>query len=261
MIPRGGESSALSSPVGRTVAFLPCVSGDFVQSPKPEFLVSVQDGTFSSAPRRPGLWGPRPSPPRARVWPRASALQPTVFLRMASPLAVIHLLVKLTAHFQASDRRLTQAARPLPGPPRTPPARRPADPARTAQRTRPASETRRPRRDSGPRGKGLRRASPAAASVAHARGPRFPAPLPSPGPRLSAGAPAAAAALGGLSLAARRSPALAGRRFQDGRGASGSCGGLEAEAEPSHSRTSGLPSPAPGCSLLPAAAMRGPVHG
>lgn len=53
----------------------------------------------------------------------------------------------------------------------------------------------------------------------------------------------------------------AGRRSQDGRRALGSCGGLEAEAEPSHSRTSGLRSLASGCSLPRAAAMRGSVHG
>jgi hypothetical protein len=47
-----------------------------------------------------------------------------------------------------------------------------------------------------------------------------------------------------LSLAARRPRRSAGRRpHQDGRGAHGSCGGLEAEAEPSHSRTSGFGSP------------------
>lgn len=177
---------------------------------------------------------------------------------MASPLAVIH---------SESSRRTSKspvAARsgprgPSRGPPRKPTIGRPGARAGRAQRIISTSKTRRPPRLVAPTCLPRR---------LHSRPRRRPLapflsapPLPSPAPRPSAAAPAAAAALGGLSLAARRSPALAGHRSQDGRGASGSCGGLEAEAEPSHSRTSGLRFPAPGCSLLPAAAMRGPVHG
>lgn len=181
---------------------------------------------------------------------------------MASPLAAIHSL-QFTAHFEVPGGRLIRTARPLPGSPAQAHHRPPGStgapcPAHTPREQNPAAAA----GPQPPRGKGPRRGSRAASSVAHAAGPRrrsF-APLPSPAPRPAAAAPTAAA-LGGLSLAARRSPALAGRRSQDGRCASGSCGGLEAEAEPSHSRTSGLRFPAPGCSLPPAAAMRGPVHG
>lgn len=121
-----------------------------------------------------------------------------------------------------------------------------------------------------PRAPGANRCDPDVPPWSPPRSPTPPATEAAPSAPPLAGLPgvpapalAAAAALGGLSLAARRSLALAGRRSQDGRGASGSCGGLEAEAEPkpNHSRISGLRSPAPGCSSVPATAMRGSMHG
>lgn len=60
----------------------------------------------------PGLTGPRASSPACDL----SALQLTLFLRMASPLAVSHLL-KFTKHLKVINRRLTEAAPPLPGSP------------------------------------------------------------------------------------------------------------------------------------------------
>lgn len=234
-----------------------CVSRVCLHSLRTPSLVCVLKISLSSecTPGPPGLTG-LPKPPRPRV--SCERYIHPCFWGWHLRLATI-LLLKFTKHFKVRSRRLTQAAMPFPGPsvhaPRWPPgstgAHRPPHTPRERSQTAAAARP-------SPRG---RAPLPQPASCLPPGLPRLHPSPPLPGlPRRSIPAPAAAS-LGSLSLATRRSPALAGRRLQDGRGASGSCGGLEAEAEPSHSCTPGLRSPAPGCSLLPAAAMRGSVHG